>query len=136
MDKPMPNVAFNMMSLMFKAVDVVRPSDALLDEIGIKAGYTVLDFGCGPGRYEPSLSGQVGPSGTVCVDVALLFDIFHMLSEPLKVLAELHRVLKPSGLLACSIDHMSEEEALEHIVATCLFELSGRGRKVLNFTKR
>ena len=175
MDKPMPNVAFNMMSLMFKVVDVFRSSDALLDEIKIRAGCTVLDYGCGPGRCEPPLSEQVGPSGTVyaldihplavrkveklaedrgltnvetilsgcetglpgeSVDVALLLDIFHMLSEPERVLGELHRVLKPNGLLVSSIDHMSVEKALEQIVATGLFELSDRGRKVLNLTKR
>jgi ubiquinone/menaquinone biosynthesis C-methylase UbiE len=175
MDKPMPNVAFNVMSSMFKVMDVFRSSDGLLGEIKIRAGYTLLDYGCGPGRYEPLLSEQVGPWGTVyaldihplavrkveklaedrgstnvetilsacetglsgeSVDVVLLLDIFHMLSEPERVLAELHRVLKPGGLLACSIHHVSEEEAIEQIVATGLFELSGRGKKVLNFTKR
>ena len=175
MDRPMPNVAFNMMSLMFKVMDVFRSSDALLDEIEIRPGYTVLDYGCGPGRYESPLSEQVGSSGTIyaldihplavrkveklaqdenltnvetilsgcetglpeeSVDVVLLFDIFHMLSERKKTLAELHRVLRPGGLLACSIHHTSEKKAVEQIVATGLFELSGRGKKVLNFTKR
>lgn len=65
MDKPMPGIAFNMMSLAFKVVDLFVSPDALLDEVGIREGNVVLDFACGPGRYEPSLSRRVGPAGTV-----------------------------------------------------------------------
>ena len=65
MDKPMPGIAFNMMSLAFKVADVFSRPDALLDEVGIREGNVVLDFACGPGRYEPFLARRVGPAGTV-----------------------------------------------------------------------
>lgn len=156
MDKPMPGLAFEGMTLFFKVMDLFRNSGDVLDEIEIESGDVVLDFGCGPGRYEPGLSERVGPAGTVyaldihplavrkverlgltnvktilpnggtglpdeSVDIALLFDVFHMLSEPEKVLAEIYRILKPDGELACAIEHMSDEEAIERIVATGLF---------------
>ena len=65
MDKPMPGIAFNLMSLAFKVVDLFSSPDALLDEVGIREGAVVLNYGCGPGRYERSLSERVGPGGKV-----------------------------------------------------------------------
>jgi ubiquinone/menaquinone biosynthesis C-methylase UbiE len=70
------------------------------------------------------------------VNVVLLYDIFHMLGEPAAVLAELHRILASGGTLSCDIDHMSKEEAIAKIVDTGLFELAGRGKRTLSFSKR
>jgi ubiquinone/menaquinone biosynthesis C-methylase UbiE len=70
------------------------------------------------------------------IDVVLLYDIFHNLSEPDKVLAELHRVLKPDGILSFNDHHMKEEkEIIARITGKGLFKLSKRGEKVYNFSK-
>jgi ubiquinone/menaquinone biosynthesis C-methylase UbiE len=42
------------------------------------------------------------------MDVVLLYDVFHDLTDPDDVLAELHRVLKPDGILSFSDHHMKE----------------------------
>lgn len=176
MDKPMPDLAFNLMSLSITVADFFRNDHAhVLDEAGIQPGSTVLDFGCGPGSYEPLLSQRVGVSGVVyaldihplavrkveslarekglhnvkpilydgviglpaaSVDIILMLDVFHMLKEPEAVLAELHRVLRPSGALVCAIHHMSIEKAASRIEATGLFNLTDRGGKTLRFVKK
>ncbi len=72
----------------------------------------------------------------MCLDVVLLYDTFHGLSEPDKVLAELHRVLKPDGILSFNDHHMEEEkEIIIRITGKGLFTLLRKGEKVYNFSK-
>jgi ubiquinone/menaquinone biosynthesis C-methylase UbiE len=70
------------------------------------------------------------------VDVVLLYDTFHELSEPDAVLAELHRVLKPDGILSFNDHHLKEEtEIISRITGNGLFTLSRKGKMVYNFSK-
>lgn len=69
------------------------------------------------------------------VDLVLLYDIFHDLSEPNAVLSELHRVLKSDGILSFSDHHMKEDEIISKIMHGGLFSLSGRGKKTYSFCK-
>jgi ubiquinone/menaquinone biosynthesis C-methylase UbiE len=63
--RPMSNIGFKLMSLMFNVRDLLRPRLDVLKEAGIKPGYSVLDFGCGPGGYIMPLVELVGPSGKI-----------------------------------------------------------------------
>ena len=63
--RPMSNIGFRLMSLMFKVRDNLRPRSDVLQEAGIEAGFCVLDFGCGPGGYLMPLAELVGPSGRI-----------------------------------------------------------------------
>ena len=70
------------------------------------------------------------------VDVALLYDTFHGLSEPDTILAEIHRVLKSNGILSFNDHHMKEEdEIISRITGKGLFRLSEKGKRVYNFVK-
>ena len=69
------------------------------------------------------------------IDVALLYDTLHAISEPGKVLAELHRVLKPNGILSFNDHHLKDEEIITEITANGLFRLSNKGERVYNFVK-
>ena len=70
------------------------------------------------------------------IDVVLLYDTLHDLSEPDKILAELHRVLKPDGILSFNDHHLKEEnEIIAGITTKGLFKLSGKGKRVYNFLK-
>ena len=53
------------MSLMFKVRDILLPRLEVLKEAGIDSGFSVLDFGCGPGGYILPLIERVGPSGKI-----------------------------------------------------------------------
>jgi len=69
------------------------------------------------------------------IDVVLLTDILHMLGEPERILRELHRVLKPGGVLACNDHHMKEEAIVAGIAGEGLFRLATRGARICTFTR-
>lgn len=175
MNKPVSNFDFKLMSLQFKLRDFLLPREKILQEVGIKPGFYILDYGCGPGSYTIPAAQLVGKSGKVyaldihplavqrvqsivakrsltnietilsdcatglpdkSIDVVLLYDTFHDLIEPDKVLAELHRVLKPEGILSFNDHHMKEEdEIISKITGKGLFTLLRKGEKVYNFSK-
>lgn len=68
------------------------------------------------------------------VDVALLYDVFHKLSDPDRVLEELHRVLTPDGILSFSDHHIKEDKIVSGVVDKGLFRLSGKGEKTYSFS--
>ena len=175
MDKPMSNFDFIFMSFGFRFRDFFLPRKHILEEVGIKLGFSILDYGCGPGSYTIAAAQLVGKSGKVyaldihplavqqvqntaskkrltnietilsdcatglpdnSVDVALLYDTLHDLSKQNGVLKELHRVLKPDGILSFNDHHMKEEnEIISKITGKGLFRLSRKGKRVYNFLK-
>jgi len=67
------------------------------------------------------------------VDAILLYDILHNLSDADEVLEELHRVLKPNGILSVRDHHMKEDEIMSRI--TGLFRLFRMGKRTYSFLK-
>ena len=59
------NLDFRLMSLIYKLRDFFRPRNSILREVGIKPGFTVLDYGCGPGSYVIPTAELVDKSGKV-----------------------------------------------------------------------
>ncbi len=59
------SIDFRIMSLAIKVRDLRRPRMKILQEVGIKQGFHVLDYGCGPGSYILPLSELVGGSGRI-----------------------------------------------------------------------
>jgi ubiquinone/menaquinone biosynthesis C-methylase UbiE len=174
MDKPMSNFDFQFMSVGYKIRDFFLPRLDVLKEVGIKQGFHVLDYGCGPGGYIIPLAELVGESGKVyaldihplaihkvqaiaskkqltnvktilsdcqtglpdnSLDVVLLYDAFHHLSDPEVVLNELHRVLKPDGILSFNDHHMKEREIVAGVTNGGLFRLSRKGQRAYTFLK-
>jgi len=162
MDKPKPNMSFRLMSLTYKFRDLRQPRINILKEARIKLGFSVLDYGCGPGSYIEPTTELVGKSGRIyaldihplaiqkvrdiavkrhlenlgtiqsdcktglpddSIDLVLLYDTFHSLSDPNRVLGELHRVLKPKGILSFSDHHMKDGEILSGVTIGGLFKL-------------
>ena len=57
----MSNMGFRLMSLIFDLVDLVHPYiDRRVTTFGIREGMTVVDYGCGPGRYTTRFAQLVG----------------------------------------------------------------------------
>ena len=65
MEKSESMLGFKLMSLIFKIRDFFLPRINVLNEVGIKPGNSVLDYGCGPGGYILPLSSLVGVSGKI-----------------------------------------------------------------------
>ena len=174
MGKPKSDIDFNLMSLTYRFRDFFLPRTDILNEVGIKEGFHVLDYGCGPGSYLAPLAELVGKSGKIytldmhplaikrvqniasksqltnietilsdrktglpdnSVDAVLLYDTFHDLSEPDRVLEELHRVLKPNGILSFSDHHMEDTEIVSKLTNRGLFRSSRKGRRTHTFLK-
>jgi len=175
MDKPMSNFDFKFMSVGYKFRDFFSPRLNILKEVGIKPGFHVLDFGCGPGSYIVPLVKLVGESGKIyaldihplaiqrvqgiaskkrltnvetilsdcqtglsdnSLDAVLLYDAFHHLSDPDVVLKELHRVLKPDGILSFGDHHMKEKEIVAEAINERLFRLLRKGQRTYTFLKK
>jgi ubiquinone/menaquinone biosynthesis C-methylase UbiE len=168
------SIGFRIMTFMFKVRDYLRPRSDVLKEAGIEPGFSVLDFGCGPGGYIVSLAELVGPSGKIhaldinplaiqevkktvarkgiknietiesdcgtglpnsSVDIVLLYDVFHHITGPDELLRELHRVLKPGGILSFSDHHMKENEILMGLTGSGMFKFIRKGKKTYTFVK-
>jgi ubiquinone/menaquinone biosynthesis C-methylase UbiE len=67
------------------------------------------------------------------IDVVLLYDILHDLENRAEVLAELHRVLKPEGVLSVTDHHLQEDEIISRVTQGGLFKLKSKGSKTLGF---
>lgn len=69
------------------------------------------------------------------IDLVLLYDTFHSLSDPNRVLEELHRILKTGGILSFSDHHMNENEILHAAINGGLFKFFEEGKEIYNFIK-
>ena len=66
----MPNIAFRLMTLIFKIGNYFIPAGKCIDKFGIKKGSIVIDYGCGPGMHIKRASELVGNEGLVyAVDI-------------------------------------------------------------------
>jgi len=54
---------FKLMALEFRIRDRLRPRMEVMKEVGIKGGFKVLDYGCGPGGYIAPVSELIGENG-------------------------------------------------------------------------
>jgi ubiquinone/menaquinone biosynthesis C-methylase UbiE len=70
------------------------------------------------------------------LDAVLLYDAFHDLSDPDAVLKELHRVLKPDGILSFGDHHMKEKEIVSQVTNSGLFRLLRKGQRTYTFLKK
>jgi ubiquinone/menaquinone biosynthesis C-methylase UbiE len=174
MDKTKSNLGFRLMTLSYKIRDLRSPRKKILAEVDIESGFSVLDYGCGPGSYIVPLARLVAEWGSVyaldihplavgrveriatkkhlmnvetilsscetgldsnSLDVVLLYDVFHYLRDREGVLEELHRVLKPGGILSFRDHHMKERDLVAEVTDGGLFRPVKRGRNTYTFLR-
>lgn len=162
------NLSFRAMASWFRLADFFFPRRDRLRGFGIRLGQTVVDYGCGPGRYVAEASRLVGPAGAVyavdvhelaiagvrrkiaqhglpnviavlaegyasglpdhCADVVYALDMFHGVSDPAALLAELHRIAKPNGTLFLEDGHQPRERTKEKLVRSGLWRIEAEER--------
>jgi ubiquinone/menaquinone biosynthesis C-methylase UbiE len=92
----MSNLSFRLMSLAMSIVDLVTPKiDTRVATFGIKEGMTVVDYGCGPGRYTTRFARLAGASGKVYA-----VDIHPLAIETVKVKAAKEKLANITPVLA------------------------------------
>ena len=69
------------------------------------------------------------------IDIALLFDTYHDLKDPGAVMKELHRVLKPSGILLFSDHHMKHDQIVAEIEKAGRFGLTTERAGIYRFSR-
>ena len=70
-----------------------------------------------------------------CMDVILLYDVFHEVQDKDRVLARLHKMLCDNGVLSFSDHHLEENEITNAITKGGYFKLVKRGKKTYTFEK-
>lgn len=66
-------LAYNLMVTSYRIEDLFHKPGRHLKGFNIREGDTVVDYGCGPGRYAKTASDLVGPKGRVyAADVSLI----------------------------------------------------------------
>ena len=69
------------------------------------------------------------------VDFVLLYDTYHDLDNPEEVLQEIHRILKPEGILSFSDHHMKDDDIREQMTRLKLFKLLRKHKKTYSLSK-
>ncbi|MHA1602732.1 MAG: class I SAM-dependent methyltransferase, partial [Promethearchaeota archaeon] len=162
MDKPMNNFGFRAMAWMFKIMRNRNRVMKTLQEVPIKSGDKLLDYGCGPGSYSLCAAEKIGENGMVfaadiqplaakyiqksakkahltniktittscdtgldknSIDVMLLYDCIHNFNDPIEILTEMHRVLKPEGKLSVKIDHGDPQPTIDLMIKSGFYIL-------------
>ncbi|MBU7043013.1 MAG: class I SAM-dependent methyltransferase [Theionarchaea archaeon] len=86
-------------------------------------------------NVETILSGRDTHLPDECIDMILLYDIYHSFSDPDAILHELHRVLSPEGILSFSDHHLQEDEIITSLTGKQMFRLVKKGKKTFIFKK-
>jgi ubiquinone/menaquinone biosynthesis C-methylase UbiE len=173
----MPDFAFRMMSEVFTMKDWLLPGlDQRIEGFGIREGMTVVDYGCGPGRYTIRFSKLVGGQGKVyavdvqelaletvkrkmnaqglanvipvlargyqtgipdhVADMAFALDMFFGVSDPVARLAEIHRIVRPDGVLILDDGHQSRERTLEKLNRSGKWEIQEASKDQIRLKPR
>ena len=62
----MSDISFRLMAIMFNVIDFLYPYvKKRVKRFGISEGMTIIDYGCGPGRYSIKFAELVGKKGRV-----------------------------------------------------------------------
>ena len=93
--KQMSDFGFKAMAFTFRIRDFFRPRTEIVKEAGIREGFHVLDFGCGPGSYVRAVSEIVGEAGKVYA-----LDIEPLAVESVKKIVEKHGLKNVETILS------------------------------------
>jgi len=121
----MPAIAFKVMSWLINIRNRRHPPKEILQETGIKPGFKVLDYGCGPGGHSIAAAELVGEQGKVYA-----LDIHPLALEAVeKVAAEKHLANIETIQSACATG--LDAESLDMVMLYDIFHMLGDQKEVL-----
>jgi cyclopropane fatty-acyl-phospholipid synthase-like methyltransferase len=114
----MPNMAFRIMSAMFKIADWINPKDHYIDNFGIRQGSIVMDYGCGPGRHIKRASELTGEKGLVYA-----VDIHELAIESVNRLVRKKNLHNVKTLLVKDIREQITDRTVDLVYALDMFHM-------------
>jgi len=128
----MSDISFRMMALIFKLVDLMFPYiNRRLKKFNIKEGMTVVDYGCGPGRYSTRLARLVGPKAIVYA-----VDIHELAIEAVKRKIERQGFNNIESVLANNYDSTLPDNVADVVCAIDMFFVIRKPTEFLAELKR
>ena len=128
----MPDMHFRFMNVCFHIIDFVYPYiDKRVRNFGIEPGMTVVDYGCGPGRYTTRFARLVGERGKV-----LAVDIHELAIGALKKKIERQGLANVEAVLARGYDNGLPDEVGDVVCAIDMFFLIKKPTEFLAELKR
>jgi len=128
----MPDLHFKLMNIIFRIIDFVYPYiDKRVEKFGIKPGITVVDYGCGPGRYTIRFAKLVGQQGKV-----FAVDIHELAIEAVKKKIEKYRLQNVVPILAKGYDSTLSENIADVVCAIDMFHIIKNHKEFLAELKR
>jgi ubiquinone/menaquinone biosynthesis C-methylase UbiE len=70
------------------------------------------------------------------IDIIFLYDILHGLTDAKPIFEELHRVVKPDGILSVNDHHMTQDYIVAKVTASGRFKLAEKKSKTIAFSKK
>ena len=122
-----PNLAFRGMALFMKLMDLLTNySSRNIRILNIKSGQTVIDYGCGPGRYIKDASRMVGPSGKV-----IAIDIHPLAIKNVKAKIKKYKLSNVHATLANGYKTDIESEIADVVYALDMFHMIEQPKELL-----
>ena len=128
----MSNLSFQMMTLLFTVIDFIYPYiKKRVRKFGIKEGMTVIDYGCGPGRYAIKFAELVGEEGNVYA-----VDIHELAIDKVKQKIKRHNIKNIKPILARGYDSKLPDNIADVVCAIDMFFIIKEPKEFLAELKR
>jgi len=128
----MSDSAFKMMAFTFKIVDLIFPYiKRRIRKFGIEEGMTVVDYGCGPGRYSTRFAEIVGEKGKVYA-----LDIHELAIEAVRKKIEKHNIGNIKPILIQGYNSTLSDNAADVVCAIDMFWIIKKPTEFLEELRR
>ena len=128
----MSNWLFMMMMLTFDIIDFLYPYiEKRVKRFGIKKGMTVVDYGCGPGRYTTKFAKLVGEKGKVYA-----IDIHELAIAAVQKKMEKHNLRNIEPILITGYDSTLPDGTADVVCAIDMFFIIKKPTEFLGELKR
>jgi ubiquinone/menaquinone biosynthesis C-methylase UbiE len=115
---PMPKSRFALMALLFKLRDLFLPVDEFVLGLGIQPGFTIIDYGCGPGSYLNKTSELVDKHGKVYA-----VDIHELAIKAVKNRINKYGLTNVEPVLAAGYSCLLNDQIADMIMALDMFHM-------------
>jgi ubiquinone/menaquinone biosynthesis C-methylase UbiE len=125
--KPEPNALYKVNIWYWKFTDLIWNPRRHLKKIPLKEGMTVVDYGCGPGRYTIPVAELIGPEGRV-----FAIDIQPLAIKTVKEKAARGGLTNVETILVDSYDTGIHDSSIDLVLLVDTFHQIGDGDALLH----